>query len=562
MRLKLFILFILIRYMGIGQGLNVELGFNDNFAQTTRGVVCVDEYSYMVKFQLTSASASLLCTLYKIDTLGNILWSAPINPKPAEYIDVYEILPSEDGGIYLMGYGVPVCDYPQNCYWFIQKYNSSGSIVWTRIWTNLTFWKKHLSGLSLDSSNLLFVNYNDSSGTYLNKIGAGGITLDSVAITKSELKGFEALSGFEKVAFKQDSLFGFDTIGNVSKSIIFYTQIQNIKSLNDTLYVLTKDSIYLYNNNLQIIYANKVTGFSGYSNLKFINGSIRFISQGATTQSIIRTNHQLQPINTLAISLEIDSITHKDFNEYHFSTGINYKLSMYEAIRYLDYSLNSGQNAFVNTTDIGVLDLVPTYVNAIQDAYYPDIYKISVEADVLIKNFGTNTLNSCRINHYIKQTVLCSDDVYSEQFLNLNLAAGDSIWISLGLIHTETNFYPNDTIRKNICIYTSHPNLKTDLNVVNDNYCESVLIGFTGIDEKEVSEFSLYPNPTSGIINLQLPDKNNAAYSIYNMQGSLIMSGDICSNKVDISSLSNGLYFLRILFNGGQTNIARIIIKE
>lgn len=75
-------------------------------------------------------------------------------------------------------------------------------------------------------------------------------------------------------------------------------------------------------------------------------------------------------------------------------------------------------------------------------------------------------------------------------------------------------------------------------------------------------EFYLYPNPTTGMINLDLPVKSQPAFSIYTMQGALIMTGIIHKNRLDISSLLDGMYCLKIISNENQTFITRKIIKK
>ncbi len=117
-----------------------------------------------------------------------------------------------------------------------------------------------------------------------------------------------------------------------------------------------------------------------------------------------------------------------------------------------------------------------------------DIYEIGIEGDVLIKNFGNKQLNECRLNHFIQQSIACGYYVYTEAFSNLNLAPGDSMWISLGPMHYEINYFPDDTIVKAICLYTSHPNNKTDLIVPNDEYCENVILGYANLPEIKSGE--------------------------------------------------------------------------
>ena len=135
-------------------------------------------------------------------------------------------------------------------------------------------------------------------------------------------------------------------------------------------------------------------------------------------------------------------------------------------------------------------------MNAEEQPNFQNVYRVKLEATALIKNYGSNVLNSCRVNHFITSSTICNHVVYTKQFENLNLAPGDSMWIPLGLIHEALNYFSDSVIKMNICIYSSFPNSKTDLNVSNDNYCEDVVFGYVGIENSELVDFLLFPNPT------------------------------------------------------------------
>lgn len=74
--------------------------------------------------------------------------------------------------------------------------------------------------------------------------------------------------------------------------------------------------------------------------------------------------------------------------------------------------------------------------------------------------------------------------------------------------------------------------------------------------------FSLHPNPTTGLLNIDLPYEKQTRYCIFNIQGVLLMSGEINSNKLDISSLPLGMYILQFLSVDHQKCITRKIVKE
>lgn len=65
--------------------------------------------------------------------------------------------------------------------------------------------------------------------------------------------------------------------------------------------------------------------------------------------------------------------------------------------------------------------------------------------------------------------------------------------------------------------------------------------------------YSIYPNPTNGLLNIQAPSK--AVTSIYNTFGQVVIEGTM-DKVIDLSKLSNSVYKVVIQYNG------RIIIKK
>ncbi len=74
--------------------------------------------------------------------------------------------------------------------------------------------------------------------------------------------------------------------------------------------------------------------------------------------------------------------------------------------------------------------------------------------------------------------------------------------------------------------------------------------GFVGLDEKEErGKLKIWPNPTTGIIRVALPDENERIerIEIADLQGRLVQvySGYQISNGIDVSGLNVGIYLVR-----------------
>ena len=82
-----------------------------------------------------------------------------------------------------------------------------------------------------------------------------------------------------------------------------------------------------------------------------------------------------------------------------------------------------------------------------------------------------------------------------------------------------------------------------------------------GIDEEIKDFINIYPNPSSGIFNVQ-SEINDVTYSIYDLAGKLIESGkfDSRTTQIDISSVSKGLYFLNL--SNGDFEVVKKLLKK
>ena len=89
----------------------------------------------------------------------------------------------------------------------------------------------------------------------------------------------------------------------------------------------------------------------------------------------------------------------------------------------------------------------------------------------------------------------------------------------------------------------------SNVDIYIDPYCTPPI----GIDPNEIDThvFSIYPNPTSGIIHLELPDKNvqnHLLATLYNMQGQVVFTQTLASSDRDLNlNLPAGMYLLKVV---------------
>ena len=81
------------------------------------------------------------------------------------------------------------------------------------------------------------------------------------------------------------------------------------------------------------------------------------------------------------------------------------------------------------------------------------------------------------------------------------------------------------------------------------------------VDEIDVAQFALYPNPAKDILNFTLSETNTAyEYEISNMLGEKVSYGNVNSNSISIINLANGVYIVKIRTNEGV--LTEKFIKE
>ena len=86
-----------------------------------------------------------------------------------------------------------------------------------------------------------------------------------------------------------------------------------------------------------------------------------------------------------------------------------------------------------------------------------------------------------------------------------------------------------------------------------------VTVDFTGVEEAQAINVSVYPNPANGVLNV-VTNANNYEYQIINSVGQVVLSGNANGRTaVNVSEL-NGVYFLRIIADG-DVIVRKITVK-
>ena len=89
--------------------------------------------------------------------------------------------------------------------------------------------------------------------------------------------------------------------------------------------------------------------------------------------------------------------------------------------------------------------------------------------------------------------------------------------------------------------------LKIDSNGCADTAC-SLITSIPIIQQLSTEQLLIYPNPTNGIVTIELPKESNAgSFYLINIRGQEVLQQTLnkTSSQIDVSHLPKGIYFYR-----------------
>ena len=127
------------------------------------------------------------------------------------------------------------------------------------------------------------------------------------------------------------------------------------------------------------------------------------------------------------------------------------------------------------------------------------------------------------------------------------IGASDVVTVNVNSI----GFNNGDNLEANIIFITNdpeHPEFIIPL---------ALHVSPESVSEVAESAYSVYPNPTSGMVTVE--GENISAIAIYSAAGQLI--NIVRDTTIDMSSFGAGVYFLSIIDNANNTTVQRVVVK-
>lgn len=161
-----------------------------------------------------------------------------------------------------------------------------------------------------------------------------------------------------------------------------------------------------------------------------------------------------------------------------------------------------------------------------------------------------------------------------QSLLDTNFQTNDN---NSNIMHTKYMIVDEGSFSDPVLLTGSHnwsysANDRNDENtlIIHDNkmaniYLQQFMTYFstgTGIQEDKASSLSVYPNPASDQIMIDIHHQENARINFYNMNGQMVKSIDLSNspNNININNLKSGLYILELRTNE-EVSRKKIIVR-
>lgn len=168
---------------------------------------------------------------------------------------------------------------------------------------------------------------------------------------------------------------------------------------------------------------------------------------------------------------------------------------------------------------------------------------------------------------HISWYVAAQDASYPEEYYQVMVATGNSISDFSTVIFSET-LTSGDWEERNAnfdgfagqTVYVAFVHMNSSDNYMMKIDDINITAGTVGIEENEASSFRVFPNPATNMINVEA--QGYEQYQLVNMLGQTVSSNSLNNGtaQINVSNLSNGVYFVRLI-NGNNVETIKVVKK-
>ncbi len=515
----------------------------------------------------------------------------------------------------LSGQANPGTNIPASLY-FIQSVDSTGETIWDfDHWLMPNTYETALpsnrdKAIVLPDGSVVLVGLQDGCDyitgiSELIKLTPSGLVEWSHEF--GEMSGYNPDRFFDRLATNattkiaiasSDSIIFFHSDGTfISKWEVENTPVRCMRWETDsTLLVAASSKVIRFGLDGEILDSISLQNNSLGIDIHHTSGKVWIMTQ----DSIHVPDEQFQPISS--INLSSLSGTIRDFREVDGAVWVTDKNGLwsissgYELVNELMFSnqvvssdILDGVVMTASTIEQNnrTTGLMKSYLLDGTSVEHADDVELLVHVDSIVTVTGFNSgpepifvhwayLTPSIINH--SQTVLSKVMVsYSEQYLPGFCGPGGVSLIteSIDLTYSDTlalnfpafrvgyygPFTGDSTVTYSVCLVAESPNDHLDIFPSDNIWCENLnFVLPLGINQPTTSPLTIYPNPTTGIVNL--PQIGNLKWQLFDATGRLVAEGS-GGNQIDLRAfgLMEQVYLLKLKADRDETNVKLILLN-
>ena len=341
-------------------------------------------------------------------------------------------------------------------------------------------------------------------------------------------------------------------LGYDSGSLDDYVLTDNIKTVT---------TLEISNKNIAAL-----TGLEDFAALTYLDCSYNLLTSLSTFSNgniqIIRAHHN--QISNLDINGNVNltqlycgdnNLTSLDY--LYNAPYLNFLSIENNQISYLDIGGNSELlNLFVDGNNLDSLNVFYNPKLTVISANNNKLTSLDVSnnPDIFYLYLSNNQLTELDVSNNIDVTRLI---VRNNLLTSLDIRNGNNISISNGVFNTINN--PNLT-----CIYVDDVKWSTanwtNIDATSNFVLDEAACTSLAVDDYDFKGFKILSNPVTEYIKLSIEEEAN--YELIDLNGKMLKKGklSIGYNSIKVSSMANGLCFLRIT-NKRNSSVKKIIIK-
>ena len=120
------------------------------------------------------------------------------------------------------------------------------------------------------------------------------------------------------------------------------------------------------------------------------------------------------------------------------------------------------------------------------------------------------------------------------------------------LVNTWQNLFfdfselDDSVVLNHLFVFIAGGDSSEDRTYYIDDIKGPVLTNTASINDNQIVDFSLYPNPADEFIYINSNNINIDAVNIYDLNGRIISNKKVVNNRINLDNISKGVYFVEI----------------